>query len=220
MAMRPRSSSNLLGPTTILSSARHPTAAHWVPHKTVSPTEAPFSPGDAPEPRPVSTYPIVISEVLADPPEDAVGDANQDGQRDKYEDEFIELYNAGPDTISLVGWRLGDSRPLKDHFRFPRDAVIAPESYVVLFGGGTPSGFTVPVYTDDGRIGNGLTDTGEAIYLVDSIGGIVDSVSHAIWPDDQSIVRPCTGRQPHLSRTKPSRRLWPPSLPRRPRNAA
>ena len=166
-----------------------PDSSALVPHKTASPTEAPFSPGDAPETRPVLTYPLFISEVLADPPEGSEGDANRDGKRDKYKDEFIELYNAGPNTISLAGWRLGDSRPLKEHFRFPRDAVIEPGSYVVLFGGGDPSGFTVPVYTDDGAIGNGLKDTGEAIYLIDRIGSIVDSVSHDTWPDDQSIVR-------------------------------
>ena len=166
-----------------------PDSSALVPHKTASPTEAPFSPGDAPEPRPVLTYPVVISEVLADLPAGVAGDANQDGQRDTYKDEFIELYNAGPDPISLAGWRLGDSRPLIECFRFPRDAVIDPESYVVLFGGGNPSGFTVPVYTDDGAIGNGLTDTGEAIYLIDRIGGIVDSVSQSTWPDDQSVVR-------------------------------
>ena len=166
-----------------------PDSSALVPHKTVSPTEAAFSPGDAPEPRPVLTYPLFISEVLADPPAGIDGDANQDGQRDKYEDEFIELYNAGPDTISLAGWRLGDSRPLIDYFRFPRDAVIGPSSYVVLFGGGSPTGFTVPVYTDDGTIGNGLTDTSEVIYLIDRIGSIVDSVSQSTWPDDQSIVR-------------------------------
>ena len=166
-----------------------PDSSALVPHKTASPTEAPFSPGDAPEPRPVVTYPLFISEVLADPPAGLAGDANRDGQRDRYKDEFIELYNAGPDTISLAGWRLGDSRPIRECFRFPHDAVIAPESYVVLFGGGNPAGFTVPVYTDDGAIGNGLTDTGEAIYLVDRIGGIVDSVSQSTWPDDQSIVR-------------------------------
>ena len=94
-------------------------------------------------------------------------------------DEFIELYNAGPDTISLAGWRLGDSRPLIDYFRFPRDAVIGPSSYIVLFGGGNPTGIhRPPSITDDGTIGNGLTDTGEAIYLIDRIGSIVDSVSH------------------------------------------
>ena len=43
-------------------------------------------------------------------------------------------------------------------------------SYVVLFGGGTPSGFTVPIYTDDGTIGDGLTDSGESIHLINDYG--------------------------------------------------
>ena len=127
--------------------------------------------------------------MLADPPAGLAGDANRDGQRDPYEDEFIELYNAGTDTISLASWQLGDTASLSDYFRFPPGAVIAPRSYVVLFGGGNPSEFTVPVYTDDGTISNGLTDSGEAIYLIDKTGYIVARVSHATWPDDQSIVR-------------------------------
>ena len=175
----------------------------FVPHITASRAQAPFSPGYAPEPplklakpkkpkrRPIPrpTYALSISEVLADPPEGPAGDANRDGQRDPYEDEFIELYNAGTDTISLASWQLGDTASLSDYFRFPPDAVIAPGSYVVLFGGGNPSEFTVPVYTDDGRIGNGLTNSGEVIYLIDKTGYIVSSVSHPAWPDDQSIVR-------------------------------
>ena len=66
---------------------------------------------------------------------------------------------------------------------------MEPGSYAVLFGGGNPTGFTVPVYTDDGTIGNGLTDTSEVIYLIDRIGSIADSVSQSTWPDDQSIIR-------------------------------
>ena len=170
-----------------------PDNSAFVPHKTVSPTQAPFSPGFASKPSgstpPRPTYALFISEVLADPPEGPAGDANQDGQQDLYEDEFIELYNAGADTISLASWQLGDAGSLSDYFRFPPGAVIAPRSYVVLFGGGNPSEFTVPVYTDDGRIGDGLTNSGEAIYLIDKTGYIVASVSLATWPDDQSIVR-------------------------------
>ena len=170
-----------------------PDSNAFVPHKTISLTQAPFSPGSAPKSSrsaPVKpTYALIISEVLADPPEGLAGDANQDGQQDPYEDEFIELYNASADTISLASWQLGDTASLNDYFRFPSGAVIAPSSYVVLFGGGNPSGFTVPVYTDDGRIGDGLTDTGEAIYLIDKTGNRVASVSHTTWPDDQSIVR-------------------------------
>ena len=62
---------------------------------------------------------IVISEVLADPPEGQAGDANRDGQYDPHEDEFIELYNAGRRRVSLAGWRLGDSGSLSNYFRFP-----------------------------------------------------------------------------------------------------
>ena len=172
-----------------------PDSSTYVPHKTASPTQAPFSPGYGPRSPTVSTPPInplsalFISEVLADPPEGSAGDANQDGQQDPYEDEFIELYNAGADTISLASWQLGDAGSLGDYFRFPPGAVIAPRSYVVLFGGGNPSEFTVPVYTDDGKIGDGLTNSGEAIYLIDKTGYLVARVSHASWPDDQSIVR-------------------------------
>ena len=197
-----------------------PDSEAFVPHKTVSPTDVPFSPGRAtdaepetpevpetpkpeapeipealetPEPKtpskPIPTYALFISEVLADPPSGVAGDANQDGQRDGYEDEFIELYNADTNPISLAGWRLGDSTSPDTHFRFPADAVIEPGSYVVLFGGGNPSGFTVPVYTDDGRIGNGLTNKGEDIQLTDDTGAEIAVVSHGTWPKDQSIVR-------------------------------
>ena len=166
-----------------------PDSSAFVPHKTVSPTEAPFSPGHAPETRPPLTYSLVITEVLADPPEGLAGDANQDGRRDPHEDEFIELYNTGPVPISLVGWRLGDAGALSGYFRFPSDAVIKPGSYVVLFGGGNPLGFIVPVYTDDGTIGDGLTDSGETIHLIDNHGHEVAFFSQATWPDDQSLVR-------------------------------
>ena len=160
----------------------------FVPHKMASPIEASCSPGHAPETRPILTYPLFISEVLADPPDRRVGDANQDGKRDPYEDEFIELYNAGPVPIALAGWRLGDAGPLSDYFRFPADAIVEPDSYIVLFGGGNPTGFTVPVYTDDGTIGDGLTDSGESIHLIDDHGDEVAFLSHSTWPDDQSLV--------------------------------
>ena len=173
-----------------------PDSSAFVPHKTASQAKAPFSPGYAPEPPtgpeppvPRPTYALFISEVLADPPKGPAGDANQDGQGDPYEDEFIELYNAGPDTVSLASWQVGDTASLNGYFRFPPGAFIAPGSYAVLFGGGNPTGFTVPVYTADGVICDGLTDKGEDIYLIDKTGVIVSSVSLPIWPDDQSIIR-------------------------------
>ena len=165
-----------------------PDGGAFVPHKTASPNGAPLSPGHAPDTRPILTYPLFISEVLADPPEGPAGDANRDGQRDPYEDEFIELYNAGSVPVSLAGWRLGDAGSLSDYFRFPRGTVIEPDSYVVLFGGGNPAGFTVPVYTDDGTIGDGLTNSGESIHLIDNHGHEVSFLFQPTWPYAQSLV--------------------------------
>ncbi|MCE2447891.1 MAG: lamin tail domain-containing protein, partial [Candidatus Latescibacteria bacterium] len=132
---------------------------------------------------------VVISEVLADPPSGAAGDANQDGERHTYQDEFIELYNTGSAPVDISGWRLGDSTSLENFFEFPANAVIEPGSYVVLFGGGTPTGFSVPVYTDDGKIGNGLTGKGEDVHLIDDTGDTVAVISHDDWPSKQSLVR-------------------------------
>ena len=132
---------------------------------------------------------VVISEVLADPPAGDAGDANQDGERDTYEDEFIELYNAGSAPVDISGWRLGDRSPSDSFFQFPANTIIEPGAYIVLFGGGNPTGFTVPVYTDDGKIGNGLTGKGEDIHLIDDTGDTVAVVSHTPWPSKQSLVR-------------------------------
>ena len=162
-----------------------PDGGPFVPHKTVSPIGLPFSPGHSSITRPIRTYPLFISEVLADPP----GDANRDGKHDPHQDEFIELYNAGPVTIPLADWRLGDAGPLSSYFRFPRRAAIDPRSYLVLFGGGKPTGFTIPVYTDDGTIGDGLTNSGESIHLIDNHGHEAASLVHPTWPNAQSLVR-------------------------------
>ena len=114
--------------------------------------------------RPVLTYPLFISEVLADPPDGWIGDANQDGRRDPHQDEFIELYNAGSTAVDIGGWRLGDAGPLSGYFRFPRKAAIDPRSYVVLFGGGNPSGVHRP--------------------------GLYRRRNHRRWPDQQRRIYP------------------------------
>ena len=108
------------------------------------------------------------------------------------------LYNAGRRRISLAGWRLGDSGSLKQLLSLPgRRRHRTPARTSVLFGGGNPLVFTVPVYTDDGTIGDGLTDTGEAIHLLNKRGSEVAYLYQSTWPDDQSIVRNAGEYVPH-----------------------
>ncbi len=85
---------------------------------------------------------VFVSEVLADPPSGLPGDANGDGERETYADEFVELRNAGPDTVDISGWRLGDDdTAISGWFEFPM-TYLPPGARAVLFGGGTPT--TIP----------------------------------------------------------------------------
>lgn len=104
---------------------------------------------------------VVINEILAAPP----SDANGDGLIDVYEDEFVELYNAGEETVDLSGWTLSDDDAAGGEFQFPPGSTIPSHGFVTLFGGGSPSGFGGGVHVDDGRIGNGLSNTGDTVEL-------------------------------------------------------
>ncbi|MFH1569181.1 MAG: lamin tail domain-containing protein, partial [Gemmatimonadota bacterium] len=133
---------------------------------------------------------VLIDEVLADPPAGLVGDANGDGVRHGYEDEFVEVWNGGPDTVSLAGWRLGDDdADPAGWFRFPDTCRLPPGGRAVVFGGGAPAGFTAPAFADDGRLGDGLANGGDAVRLVDADGDTADAVAGLDWGDGQSVVR-------------------------------
>ncbi|MDE2799280.1 MAG: lamin tail domain-containing protein [Gemmatimonadota bacterium] len=140
---------------------------------------------------------VVINEVLADPPAGDRGDANRDGNWPKtnYEDEFVEILNTGSDTVAIGGWELSDKKPgSKGPFTFPPDTKIAPGEYIVLFGGGDEgkikSKFEGKVFVDDGKIGGGLTNSGDAVFLIKTEG---DTIAKAEWGKeggkDQSLVR-------------------------------
>ena len=131
---------------------------------------------------------IRISEVLADPPSGLAGDANGDGLRHTYEDEFVEVANTGADTISLAAWKIGDDdAPSDAYFTFPAGTSLAPGQLLVLFGGGSPALTLAAIFVDDGRIGNGLSNGGDTIVLLDAQGDTVDLVHVASWPSDQSL---------------------------------
>jgi hypothetical protein len=47
---------------------------------------------------------------------------------DDSDDEYVELYNRGPDTVNLSGWELTDGI----RFNFPSNTVIVPDGYLVV----------------------------------------------------------------------------------------
>lgn len=149
--------------------------------------------------------PIVINEILADPPTGEAGDANGDGTRHSSEDEFVEVLNLTHRTIQVGGWTLSDrGATLAKRFSFPEGATIGPGERIVLFGGGSPTGIPGQVYVDDGKIGGGLTNSGDAVYLISAAG---DTMASAVYGKeagaDQSIVRHPDGRGPFVRHATP-----------------
>lgn len=136
---------------------------------------------------------LVINEFLADPDGDNTnGDANGDGTRDASEDEFVEIYNTGSSSIDLSGYVLADGA--SDRHVFPASTILPANSFIVVFGGGTPTGISGIVQTaSTGSIG--LTNSGDTIILKDDIGTVLISETFGSeGGNNQSL-----GREPDFS---------------------
>ncbi|WP_412062190.1 choice-of-anchor Q domain-containing protein [Rubrivirga sp. IMCC45206] len=144
--------------------------------------------------------PIVLNEVLYDPPAGTAGDANGDGTRSSSEDEFVELVNVSGADLDLSGYTLGDDDTAGD-FTFPAATILGPDQAAVLFGGGTPTGLFggALVFVDDGTIGNGLSNTGDVVELRDAGGVLVASVAYGTAGPDGSATAQALAREPDLT---------------------
>ena len=88
-------------------------------------------------------YGFVLNEVLYDPPANAPGDANGDGNRHFDEDEFVEFVNSSATSLDISGYKLYDADRLlinTANHEFPSNTILNPGQAVVVFGGGTPTG--------------------------------------------------------------------------------
>lgn len=88
--------------------------------------------------------PLILNEILYDPWNSGLeGDANGDGTYAQNEDEFIELYNDSNSPLDISGFKVFDTEALENNnprHVFPEGTIIPPNSALVLFGGGNPTG--------------------------------------------------------------------------------
>lgn len=153
--------------------------------------------------------PLMINEVLFDPASDdsgtteIEGDANGDGVRDSAQDEFIEFYNNSNVTLDISGYKVYDASGLSNtapRHIFPAATVIPANSFLVLFGGGTPTGTfgsslvqvaSEGVLEADRELN--LNNAGDVITILNTSDEVVlvyDSSSTAIsHGDNQSVTR-------------------------------
>lgn len=108
---------------------------------------------------------LIITEFLADPASDSAGDANGDGTRSSYQDEFVELVNTAASALDISNWTLSDSTDVRHVF--PASSLIPAGGSLVVFGGGTPTGIPGWVYTaSSGRLS--LNNGGDTISLMNA----------------------------------------------------
>ncbi len=108
--------------------------------------------------------PLVINEILADPPDGLAGDANRDGVRDADDDEFVELVNNSSAAVDISGVIVADST--SNRFTFPANTTLTAGRAVVIFGGGSPP-------ANDPAFGGALIFTTSTL----SLGNTADTVN-------------------------------------------
>jgi len=121
--------------------------------------------------------PLILNEILYDPPSGSDGDANNDGTREAQEDEFIELYNNSDSSLDVSGFQIFDTEALDTNTPrhiIPNGTIIPANSALVIFGGGNPTGSFggSEVQTATGGILN-LNNSGDVLTVQDANGAVV-----------------------------------------------
>ncbi len=134
-----------------------------------------------------ASYHLVINEVLA---------ANEGA----YENEgtfpdLVELYYDGPAAIDLSGMMLSDDPEQPSQFVFPAGVSMNPGDYLVLFADANAA-------TSGLHLGFGLDADGDAVYLCDRAGVLIDAIEFGHQVADLSVGR--TGFEGRWSLTIPT----------------
>ncbi len=119
---------------------------------------------------------VVINEFLA---QNTSGVMNEYGE---YAD-WIELFNTTSDTLSLFGLFMSDEYNNLTKFAFPRSVVVPPKGYLVIFADEMPS--TESFIHCNFK----LSSDGDAIYISNGAGEIIDNVAFGAQSSDISMGR-------------------------------
>lgn len=113
---------------------------------------------------------IVINEVMASN-KSAIADEDADFS------DWIELYNFGNSTVDLTGWHISDDEDSLNLWEFPA-VVIPPNGFLLVFASKKDKA------SNELHTNFSISSKGEAIYLSNASGVLVDSLSPTkILPD-------------------------------------
>ena len=96
--------------------------------------------------------------------------------------DFVELYYDGPSSLSLAGMSITDDPDETDKFVFSSGTTIEPGQYLLLYADSSTTASGI-------HLGFALDGDGEAIYLYDKSGTLIDSIEFGTQLPDLSIGR-------------------------------
>lgn len=129
---------------------------------------------------------LVLNEVLVNPPTGSTGDANGDGVRDAYDDEFVEVVNATDAVLDLTGVSIRNGADEK--FAFGPTCLNGRQAAVV-FGGGEPAERAdMLVRVAPSRFG--FSNGGGSVALVGADGRVLGSLSYENAPSEALTLSP------------------------------
>lgn len=144
---------------------------------------------DEPPPPPPPPPPegvLFVNEVLADP--GTANDTNGDGVADPSQDEFVELLNVGDAPLDLSGATVSDEFGVRG--TLPAGTLLEAGAVMLLFGGGTPTGFDIQTYAFQ----LGLNNDGDTLTITSATGDVLVTMTYgAEGGQDQSLVRSTDG---------------------------
>jgi len=134
------------------------------------------------------TFPhVVINEVYYDICSPAVSCGVEP------DNEWVELYNQTNSTVDISGWTLTDNNK---SVSIPPGSLIAANSFVVItpaestwaFWPSVPESMRIVLGSEAaGKIGNGLSNTGDRLILKNSSGTTIDAISYG---NDTNVLNP------------------------------
>lgn len=130
---------------------------------------------------------IIINEIMANP------------LYDEPLNEYIELYNPTENPIDVSEWIIGDTNDndtIIGGLYKGNGTIIYPNSYAIITDSGTRvyNNFkvlynTTKLYINDEAIGNGLSNSGDSLFLYNKNGSLIDNLTYENTQDGKSIVK-------------------------------
>lgn len=143
-----------------------------------------------PEGRPPNGGELVINEILVAVPTGPAGDANGDGQRDAFEDEFVELVNRTDRRLDLSGVALTKDGDVKMTIG---EICLEGGAGLVVFGGGETSALESSENNTKFRVSEtrfGFPNSGGTFAMLRADGAELGSVTWSEPPSESLTLAP------------------------------